>query len=184
MVYSYDNYKTNERIVMKKYLLATTIVLLLTGCASTTKTVVLKNDFNEKDAEFINKTGNNTIKGNAFFRQQGGGIVTCAGNTVVLIPVTPYSKERMSHIYKFEDIGVIPPYMDAISFDKGNNEYLSMTKNTKCDSDGKFEFNNLANGEYYVVSSVIWKVRSYQGGTLMRKVSVKNGKTENIVMTL
>lgn len=167
---------------MKKILIAA-IPLILAGCA-TTKPVELTNNFNAKEASFINKSGKNTIKGNAFLRQNGGGVVTCAGNDVMLIPVTAYSQERMRHIYKLDNIGFLPVYSERVTFANDQKEYASMIKYTKCDSDGNFEFDNIANGSYYVVAHVIWQVRSYQGGALMKKVNVKNGKTEKIIMTL
>ncbi|OYQ76059.1 hypothetical protein [Wohlfahrtiimonas chitiniclastica] len=167
---------------MKKILI-TIMPLLLTGCV-TTETVELSNEFNAKDAAFIYKSGKNTIKGNAFLRQNSGNVVTCAGNDVMLIPVTAYSQERMGHIYKLEDVGFLPIYNSKITFNNDSNDYKSMIKNVKCNSDGQFEFNNVANGNYYVVAYVIWKAGSYQGGSLMKKVSVKNGSTEKLIMTL
>ena len=48
---------------------------------------------------WIKEKGNANITGQAFLNQQGGGVVTCAGNYVTLTPVNSYSKERMQLIY-------------------------------------------------------------------------------------
>ena len=36
---------------------------------------------------------------------------------------------------------------------------------------------------FFIITDVVWKVPSYNGGTLMQKVTVKNGEIKEIVMT-
>lgn len=168
---------------MKEILIVIPIVLAISGCV-TTQPITLNNDFSEKEAAIINKTGNNTIKGNAFLRQNGGGVVTCAGSDVVLLPATQYAKERIKNIYGNIDGGVRLVGQGPVEFSNNSQDYMKMSKSTKCDSDGNFEFNNIANGEYYVTTRVIWQSGyAHQGGVLAKLTSVKNGKTEKLIIT-
>lgn len=168
---------------MKKILLVGAVLSIVAGCVTTKPPVTLSNEFSASEAAIINKAGKNTIKGNAFLRQNGGGVVTCAGSDVLLIPATKYAKERIGYIYGSENGGYNPVYSGQSTFTPEPPEYSSMVKTTTCNSDGKFEFKNVANGDYYVLAKVIWQVRSYQGGSLMRKVNVKNGQAIDLVMS-
>lgn len=46
--------------------------------------------------------GDGEIRGNAFMMQRGGGVVTCAGNEVYLIPHNDYAAERLGALYDGE----------------------------------------------------------------------------------
>ena len=59
---------------------------------------------------------------------------------------------------------------------------------TIADADGKFEFKNVPSGEYYLVTSIYWETHngSYfvtQGGILVKKVKVENGKKIKLILT-
>ncbi|MGL4711601.1 MAG: hypothetical protein ACRCWP_03290, partial [Shewanella sp.] len=72
--------------------LAAVFLILLAGCAS--PTVKLNTQFDAAEAKKLMEKGNNAIEGNAFLRQRGGGVVTCSGMTVQLVPATAYATER------------------------------------------------------------------------------------------
>jgi len=57
--------------------------------------VSLQSSFDANAAQELLRKGNNTIRGNALVRQAGGGVVTCAGAEVLLIPATAHATERM-----------------------------------------------------------------------------------------
>lgn len=184
--------------------LSITLALTLSGCFNNptytppiyTPTVFtpkpeVYNNANDTEAVkvILNKVGRNNISGNAFMKQQGGGIVTCAGNQVALFPKTDYSTEYVQK--KF----VKNEYSDGYStYGKGpqkandlKNPYLNSSKVTTCDSQGNFEFQNIADGTYYVVTFVIWYVpNSYgtnEGANLLQEVELKNNSTKKIILT-
>lgn len=170
---------------MRKVLLLAVPLAILAGCASNPfiNTVETKETFNSKEASYILKNGNSTIEGNAFLKQSGGGIVTCAGNEVNLIPVNAYSTERINSLYKD---GFASAYTMSITvFDPEHpQEYIDNTRKTMCNSEGKFEFKNVPRGEYYVQVPVYWKVGyQYQGGGLVEKVSVKSNDNISLIMS-
>ena len=75
--------------------------------------------------------------------------------------------------------------------EKGKNTIFgsSFLTTIVCDVDGKFEFEKVGDGSFFVVSSVVWGVDgrngiiNYYGGGMMLPVTVKNGETKKIVVT-
>ena len=119
--------------------------------------------------------GTNTIKGQGFLRQKGGGLVTCAGNYVLLLPATPFFREALSHLRA----GRNPLFADRI-----DPAYRTMIKQSQCDAQGNFTFSGLPNGGWLVVTEVKWTVGySPQGGALMQEVNIANGETKQVLLT-
>ena len=160
---------------------------LLAGCVAPLTHVSIHSEFDADEAAHFLKKGNNTIKGSALIRQRGGGIVTCAGNRVTLIPYTKYSAERIGKLYG-NTTGGAHSYTN-IEFINDPPDYTRLTRNTKCNAQGFFTFTDVANGIFFVVTSALWEVpisqytSSQQGGALMRQVEVINGETKEIVLT-
>lgn len=168
---------------MNKYsLLILPLFLLLTGCL---QQYTIKNNFNEAEAQNALKPGKNTIKGSALIRQNSGNVVTCAGTEISLIPVTEYSNERIFHLYKNTEKGFLSAiFYNPNAFTNDNFAYYRAMKNVTCNAQGFFSFNEIADGDFFVVSRIIWRVGySTEGGLLMRKVSVRGGETKEIVLS-
>ena len=72
------------------------IILAAYGCV---KIHHMQNAFDAQEAAKIFEKGNNTIKGSAFLRQQGGGTVTCASSELFLFLATAFADERMSVLF-------------------------------------------------------------------------------------
>jgi len=128
--------------------------------------------------------GNNRISGSALIRQQGGGVVTCAGNEVRLIPVTAYTAERMRLLYGSEEKGFRSIWQGTPVFQPDPPDYYTTQRTTVGDPQGMFEFDSVGDGDYYVMTTVIWSAGSNpQGGALMQKVSVSSGEERKIVLS-
>lgn len=163
------------------------IFILLAGCGAPNYNITQA--FNEKEAEDALRKGNNTIQGEAFLRQQGGGIVTCAGSEVILLPATAYATEMMNALYLSTEKGYntfFPLRRKVYNFVPNEPRYPELTKRTLCSSTGHFKFKDIKDGSYYIITTINWKVAGndywYEGGDLMQKVSVKNGETAEITM--
>lgn len=165
---------------MRKILLMSFI--LLCSCAQKAQQVDLNTPFDVEQAETLLKNGKNTISGNAFLRKAGGGVVTCAGSEVYLIPATQYAKDRIFILYGDTNSGLSNKQVVFVPY---NAEYRKLEKTTICDSQGNFSFENTADGEFFVVTGVAWMADRYtpQGGSLMKKVNVSGGETKKIVIT-
>jgi len=181
---------------MKLKTLITALIssMLLGGCATAPKQIeiALHNSFDadaRETAQKLLQKGNNTIEGNALIRLRDGGVVTCAGYTVSLVPVTAYASERMRHIYGsttrgFRDLTLNP----NIEFLPDTPEYRQFAKEVTCDAQGDFVFRNISDGAFYVVTRITWEVpvsrnvSSWYGGYLMQRVTVRGGETKEIVL--
>ena len=147
-------------------------VLALAGCATPPPPPTYVHPFNPDEVAFIHNEGTNTIKGSGFLRQRNGGVVKCSGEPVWLIPEGAYSRER---------IGSMAPYVSAVMVKSDPPLMWQHVRKQSCDVDGRFRFDNVPRGSFYVVSSVFWEVSSpgaffgpklrTHGGTMIRRVS-------------
>ena len=150
--------------------------------------------FDAEAVAFIHERGSNKVMGSAYLRQQGGGVVTCAGHTVWLVPHSEHSHERVRKMYpKVEERETA--YLEALGEVYGEPaygkrlprevpEYYATTRQTPCDAQGRFEFEQVADGRYYLTTEVLWWVGgNAQGGQLMAPVMVTGGETAKVVLT-
>lgn len=161
---------------MKKLIAACLAAAFLQSCVSA-PTIV--SSFDATEAAFIKAQGSGAISGQAFLRRNDGMVVYAAGSDVILIPRTTYAAERMNALYrggKFNNMVPDPATTDP--------QYVAMTKRVRADGEGRFRFENVADGDYYVVTRVLWIVgNSPQGGSLMETASVRGGQAVDLIMT-
>jgi hypothetical protein len=160
---------------MRKLNYAVLAAALLCGCVAAPE---IKSTFDANEAAFIHKQGNGSISAQAFLRRNDGVVVYAAGSEVRLIPKTRYSEERITALYRGAKYNV---YVPSPPSPPG---FESAMKATKADGEGRFSFTGLADGDYYVVTSVKWLAGDVpQGGNLMESVSVRGGNSVNVIMT-
>lgn len=163
-----------------KFLYLMASLALLAACGAP---VEVQAPFDAREVAYISSRGPATVSGQAFMRQNGGGVVTCAGETVHLIPAGAYTKEFMTKAFRSPQGGRIPAIM-AFQTDHPA-EYGRLQRRTTCDAEGDFEFQGVANGEYYVTSVVLWQVGDSfipEGGALAKYVRVSNGNSQRVLL--
>jgi hypothetical protein len=139
--------------------------------------------FDPAAAEQMSAPGGNTVSGSGFMKQRGGGVVTCAGSAVALTPATDYASERMEVIYGSMSGGVSLPKTAGINFVPTPLAYMKSARETRCDAQGNFSFDKVADGTFFVTTTVAWRVGySTQGGHLMQRVTVQGGQAKSIVL--
>lgn len=155
--------------------------LFLAGCQSTGPGpgAQIEGRFDAKEAAFIHKAGSTTLRGQAFLKRSTGSVVYSAGETVRLIPATAYSRARMNRLYGGRK------FVPALSVPKVNAdpEYVKHTRTTVADPQGRFTFDNVAAGDYFVTAQAIWKERGKylaSGGVMYQTVKV-TGREERPV---
>jgi hypothetical protein len=124
-------------------------------------------------------TGSNTVTGQAFLRQKGGDIVTCAGEKVVMIPNDLYFTANEDE-YKKEP----------------SSAANALIKTGQCDAQGNFEIDEIPDGEWIVSTAVKWDVPHFnymgsasyysmlpQGGIIQKIITVKTGKKNKIIIS-
>jgi hypothetical protein len=167
---------------MPKILLLLLSAIILTGCANNKK-MVLNRPFDEKLAHEMLMPGKNEIKGSALLRQVGGGIVTCAGNQVFLMPVTERARQWTFITYGSDEKGYFDVSRGGYIFE-GADKLFSMVKTTNCDAQGNFIISDIADGQFFAFTRITWHSGGYiQGGTVMQKVSLSGAQKINIVLS-
>lgn len=126
--------------------------------------------------------GPNSIKGSALLRQAGGGVVTCAGGVVYLMPVTEAAKEWARYVYGSPSGGFRYATMPTLTF-KGRDNLFAATKSVTCDAQGTFRFEHVADGDFYVFTRITWLAGRVQGGSIMRPVKLSGGQTVDTVLS-
>lgn len=162
---------------MKKSILSGLVIISLSGCVSMHNPgitpISMRTAFSEQEHAAWTGSGDSAIEGQAFLRQRGGGVVTCAGQRVLLFPNTPYFQEVVS-IARGGGQPATPPGADAVA----------VTRNTMCDAEGRFRFDALPAGSWIVGTEVTWQVGyEPQGGAVVRTVSVDSGKTVSVLLS-
>jgi len=126
-------------------------------------------------AQFL-KGGTASISGQAFLTQQNGGVVKAAGRTVTLDPATSIGDEWWGKAGKFwVHRGLTPP---SQGFNKAR-------RTTTADADGKFKFQDISAGRYYVRTEVTWEIGGYnptQGGLVGQVVEVKDTQNKEVIL--
>lgn len=147
---------------------------------------VMTEQYDRAEARKKLAKGRNTIAGHAEAHTDEGRLVTCAGRAVTLVPVTAYSSERMTALYGDDTSGVLPlgdgaPPRQKVAEDPA---YLADQPQTYCNDKGDFSFRNLADGEFYVTTGIVWTNarKKPQGVGLMQRVTVKGGKTQRVTL--
>ena len=115
------------------------------------------NEWEEESGKYVGYAGegSTSITGQAFLRQRGGGVVTCAGSPVIAVPVGHFF-DRIS-----------PAYLQDLQ-----PGALSLIRQTTCDAAGNFRFSRLPAEKWRVVTNVTWetadRLDKFQGGVLSR----------------
>lgn len=159
---------------------------LVTLAACAPQPVRLTTAFNPSEVEFVRTPGTATVTGQAFMRQRGGGVVTCAGADVRMAPVTAYSSERINLIYGNTQRGTSGNMSRQPEQAPPGYETASLL--ARCDAQGNFRFERVPAGEFFLLTSVRWEVPSgyvmqQQGGHLMQRVSTAPGQTQSVVLS-
>lgn len=160
-------------------MLAFLLLLGSCGCAPVAVQPINRIPFPEDEYKQLASVGSATIKGQAFLKTRGGDVKTAAGNEVLLNPVTSYSNQW----YEVS-------YLKNVPLTEPDPRLIQYVKKQVADADGRFTFENVPPGEYYVTTMVSWEAPvGYkgalvpQGGFVARKVTVKDGEKVEVILT-
>jgi hypothetical protein len=119
-------------------------------------------------------SGTARVEGQAFLRQSGGSIVTCAGTEVELLPDTAYVVSALAILEKGGKA--------ELGEHTGEISRFGAVRKATCDAQGNFVFDKLPTEDWIVVSSVTWNAGDDgQGGILIKDTSTKTGSTRVIL---
>jgi hypothetical protein len=137
--------------------------------------------FDAAEAAFIDKPGKTTIAGQAFLPDKTGHVNVrfAAGEVVRLIPATRYSRARLAQYFRGAKF---TPATFASESDP-DPEYLAHIRTTKAGSTGRFVFENVPPGDYFVSTQVVWKPDDAflsEGGLMYEEVTVTGAETKPV----
>ena len=149
--------------------------------------VKLDNKFDIDEVSFVKVPGSSTVAGTAFLKLADGSIKDCAGFNIELLPVTAYSRERITKTYGDDQQGQILIEQNPPKFTPDVPEYHEMLIKGACDSRGAFTFNAVPAGDYFVMAFIIWDDVSAPtprktGGGVMKRIRVAPGSRVDVLL--
>lgn len=147
----------------------------------------LKSRFDPAQVQWVAQPGDAEVTGTAFLVLADGARKSCAGFKVELLPVADYSSERIGLTYGNNQAGQILLEQNPPAFTPDDPGYHELLLRSQCDADGRFVFEQVPAGEYYVMVFVIWTETgsdksSRQGGAVMQRIRVAPGARLNVAM--
>jgi len=140
--------------------------------------------YNPADVAWSQGGGPNTVSGQALYTSLAGDTRVCANQTVRLVPDSAYARQRFLELYGSDVSGQsngknFGPYGP----DRSDPRYLLTSRSTTCDAAGNFKFDGVANGTWYVLSTMAWSANNTAdapGSASFKRVQVKDGQTAEV----
>lgn len=111
--------------------------------------------------------------------RQDGALVTCAGDSAILVPVTPATRTRLRAIYGAvgaADLARVRPV-------PSDRWFAASVARAACEADGSFRFANLADGRYYVIAPLRAEGEGARQGIAVREeVALRGGETRSVML--
>lgn len=158
--------------------LSALVLGLATGCAHGPRYYPRDMPFVEEEYAPYARRGSATIQGVAYLETSSGRVILGAGSRVYLNPVTSYSREWFDR-YVREGLLLEDP-------DPRLDRYV---RETRANRYGRFRFEGVPAGEYYLASPIIWRERLGSREKLERgriayaQVRVREGRTLNAILS-
>lgn len=137
--------------------------------------------FNAEDFSWSAVPGKGRIAGHLAYHA-GQTRYSCAGSTVILTPETPWSRHRMSVLYKSAERAALPAdEVRARTPSAPAGDYSAFIKRATCNAADRFSFAGLADGAWYVITIA----KPVGGGAtmaLMRRVTTQGGHVTTVEM--
>ncbi len=127
-------------------------------------------------------SGRNAIDGSASVTLQGAPTVTCAGAYVGLYRATPAVRQRLQALYGPGESG----YLRIADYRKAGDgpDFATALRQTRCDSQGRFQFGGLDDGDYAVMTNVVWRHKYVTyGGGLMQILRLQGGVVRQVTLS-
>jgi hypothetical protein len=142
--------------------------------------------YNPAETAWSQAPGSNSISGQVLMASLTGEIRSCANQTIRLVPDSGYARLRFMELYGSDVAGMSKglnygPYGP----DRSDPRYLTAARTTTCDASGTFKFDGVANGTYYVLSTMLWSTSNTAdapGTAAFKRVQVKDGQSAEVAL--
>ena len=141
--------------------------------------------FDVQEAAYIHGAGANVVEGRVFVRLWTGEEVPCRDKTVLLVPRTAFSEERIEYLYGgTREPGLRRHLKGSRKLEAPDPEYREYMRKAPCNQAGEFRFEGLADGAYFVVGGVSWRETvGWVSISMMQPVQVENGQRLHVILT-
>lgn len=167
---------------MRDFVITAALAIALAGCQASRPAATVA--FSAEEAAFIRKQGTGVITGHAFRTRPSGTVVNAAGQVVRLVPATAFARERFAQLYGGRKYLPHSAYPREETVDPA---YAEHTRTVKADAGGRFAFDKVAPGSYFVTTQVIWgdeDAFSRVGGSVYDSVTITGRETEPVHLIL
>jgi hypothetical protein len=169
---------------MREFILGLVFLALVSACnGPSPDSAFVSAPFDPSQAAYIKKQGGATLEGHAFLKDKGGSVKVAAGEIVRLVPATSFARARFAHYYRGTKF-VSARYIPKIAPDA---DYAEYTRTTKSESNGRFSFDRVAPGSYFIATQLFWENKDEffkQGGAFYEEVNVTGRETDAIRVIL
>jgi hypothetical protein len=160
--------------------------LALSACSWQDTRWLPREVYNPAATSWAQAPGSNTVSGQALYTSLSGELRSCASQTVRLVPDSAYARLRFMELYGSDVAGVSNGlHFGTYGPDRSDPRYLVAARSTTCDSAGNFKFDGVANGTYYVLSTMLWSTTTtvdVPGSAAFKRVTVKDGQSAEIAL--
>ena len=120
-----------------------------------------------------------------FVRLWTGEEVPCRDKTVLLVPRTAFSEERIEYLYGgTREPGLRRHLQSSRKLAAPDPEYREYMRKAPCNQAGEFRFEGLADGAYFVVGGVSWRETvGWVSVSMMQPVDVEGGELVKMILT-
>ncbi len=154
--------------------------LALGACDGSQPRYHTRTPFHAGDVAWATATGANSLTGAVEFRS-GGVAHPCHGVPVQLVPDSAYARLRLKELYGSDAWGISSgPNFGSHGPERYDARWLESGRSTTC-SQGRFGFEGVPDGVWYVVSS--WMApgaKDAHGISLFKRVELRGGQAATI----
>ena len=132
----------------------------------------------ERQFAWSGLAGDNAIRGAVAYRTPAGGAFSCAGRSVALTPAAPISAIRTERLYGSTDHAVSS--LEAVrqrSAGQSAPAYARWMRSTQCDEQGRFAFEGLPDGGWFLIATAKPERAGAQPVVIMRRIEARGGQT-------
>ncbi len=137
--------------------------------------------YDARDFEWSAQSGANAVNGRVAYRTKAVSAYTCAGGSVALTPETPYSSARTMKLYESVQHAVTTTAaVRERSGADGKPPYADFVRSTTCDPSGRFAFNGLPDGAWFLVTRAKPVRGESEPVVIMRRIETHGGVSLNL----
>lgn len=140
--------------------------------------------FDPKEVAWSEGKGPNHITGTAVLKLPDGQTRTCRPYTVIATPDSELARARLTALYGTTGRGHRDANAPQVCL-PSDPAYAQTQRTASCDDQGRFRFDHLPDGTWYIAVPVVWQNKvgePFHGGTFLERVTLEGGETKQVTL--